>query len=69
MISLIDSPTKGKIKIDNTEITNLNNEELSYNQSNFEQGGIIIATNNALKHKEICLEIKEIIKRFEIYPL
>ena len=50
-------------------ITNLNNEELSYNQTNFEQGGIIIATNNALKHRDICLEIKEIIKEFKIYPL
>ncbi len=50
-------------------ITNLNNEELSYNQQNFEQGGIIVATNNALKHKDICLEIKEIIKEYRIYPL
>ena len=50
-------------------ITNLNNEELIYNQTNFEQGGIIVATNNALIHRDICLEIKEIIKEFKIYPL
>ena len=50
-------------------ITNLNNKELSYNKSNFEQGGIIVASNNCLNHKDICNEIKEIIKRFEIYPL
>lgn len=50
-------------------ITNLNNKELSYNKSNFEQGGIIVASNNCLYHEDICNEIKEIIKRFEIYPL
>ena len=50
-------------------ITNLNNKELSYNKFNFEQGGIIVASNNCLNHKDICNEIKEIIKRFEIYPL
>ena len=27
-------------------ITNLDNEELSYGKSNFEQGGIIVASNN-----------------------
>ena len=50
-------------------ITNINNRELSYNESNFEQGGIIVATNNNLNHRDICFEIKEIIRRFEIYPL
>ena len=50
-------------------ITNINNRELSYNESNFEQGGIIVATNNNLNHREICIEFKEIIRRFEIYPL
>ena len=29
-------------------ITNLNNEELSYGKPNFEQGGIIVASNNHL---------------------
>ena len=50
-------------------ITNIDNRELSYNQPNFEQGGIIVATNNYLNHREICDEIKEIIRKFKIYPL
>ena len=50
-------------------ITNLDNEELSYGKSNFEQGGIIVASNNNLTHKNICLEIKEIIKKYDLYPL
>ena len=50
-------------------ITNLDNEELSYGKSNFEQGGIIVASNNSLVHERICLEIKEIIKKYKIYPL
>ena len=49
-------------------ITNLNNEDLSYGQGDFEQGGIIVATNNSLNHENICLEIKEIIRRYDIYP-
>ena len=50
-------------------ITTLNNEELIYGKSNFEQGGIIIASNNKDMHKSICLEIKEIIQKYGIYPL
>ena len=50
-------------------ITNLDNEELSYGKSNFEKGGIIVASNNHLMHENICLEIKEIIKRYDLYPL
>ncbi len=50
-------------------ITNLDNVELSYGKTNFEQGGIIIASNNKQKHKNICLEIKEIIKKYNLYPL
>mgnify|MGYP001303265729 FL=1 len=50
-------------------ITNLDNEELIYGKSNFEQGGIIIASNNINIHKMICLEIKEIIKKEDLYPL
>jgi len=48
-------------------ITNLDNEELSYGKNNFEQGGIIVASNNNLIHKSICLEIKEIIKKYDLY--
>ena len=50
-------------------ITNLDNEELSYGKSNFEQGGIIVASNNYLMHQSICIEIKEIIKKYDLYPL
>ena len=50
-------------------ITNLDNESLSYGKSNFDQGGIIIASNNHLAHERICLEIKEIIQRNSLYPI
>ena len=46
-------------------ITNLDNKELSFNNPNFEQGGIILATNNSLRHGEICAEIKEIIGKLK----
>ena len=49
-------------------ITNIDNEELSYGGSDFEQGGIIVASNNKLIHRSICLEIKEKIKEHKIYP-
>ena len=49
-------------------ITNLDNESLSYGKSNFEHGGIIVASNNYLVHPRICLQIKEIIEKHEIYP-
>jgi 3'(2'), 5'-bisphosphate nucleotidase len=50
-------------------ITNLENEDLKYGKLGFEQGGIIVATNNHINHKEVCFEIKKIIKRYDIYPL
>ncbi len=50
-------------------ITNLHNQELSYGKSCFEQGGIIVATNNKETHCEVCLEIKKIIHKSGIYPL
>ena len=50
-------------------ITNLDNQELVYGKSNFEQGGIIIASNNNANHAQICLEIKQIIQENRIYPL
>ena len=50
-------------------ITNIDNQELSYCKSNFEQGGIIVASNNKLKHGIICNKIKEIIEKDKIYPL
>ena len=50
-------------------ITNLDNEELTYGKSNYEQDGIIIASSNHLSHKSICKEIKEIINKYNLYPL
>ena len=50
-------------------ITNLYNEDLSYGNSNFSHGGIIIASNNKFTHKKICLQIKEIIIENDLYPL
>ena len=50
-------------------VTNIDNEELIYNQSNFEQRGIIIASNNKSEHKKLCLKIKNFIQKNKIYPL
>ncbi len=50
-------------------ITNIDNEELEYGNLNFEQGGIIVASNNKLMHKKVCNEIKKIIKENDLYPL
>ena len=50
-------------------VTNLNNEELTYGESNYEQGGIIVASNDRKNHRNICLKVKEIIKEYNIYPL
>ena len=50
-------------------ITNLDNQELSYGKTSFEQGGIIVATNNRYTHGNICREIKKIIEKNKIYPL
>ena len=50
-------------------ITNLDNQELCYGKRNFEQGGVIVATNNKNTHGRICLEIKKIIQENQIYPL
>ena len=50
-------------------ITDINNNKLVYGKSNFEQGGIIIASNNNLMHQKICLEIKEIIRKYDLYPI
>ena len=50
-------------------ITNLENKELTYGKTGFEQGGIIIATSDRNTHGSICLEIKKIIEDNGIYPL
>ncbi len=50
-------------------ITNLDNEELSYGKVNYEQRGIIIASNDKKTHESKCKEIKEIIKEFNLFPI
>ena len=50
-------------------ITDIYNRDLIYGKSNFQQGGIIVASNDYINHKKICLEIKEVIKKYNIYPL
>ena len=50
-------------------ITNLDNQELIYGKLGFEQGGIIVASNNKTTHQEVCLEIKKIIKKNDLFPL
>ena len=50
-------------------ITNLENEELSFEKPNFKQEGIIIATNNKKNHKSICSEIKHMIKKYDLFPV
>ena len=50
-------------------ITNIDNEELTYGQTNFEQEGILVATSSRVNHGRICLEIKQIIEDNAIYPL
>ena len=49
-------------------LTNLNNDELSYGGSNFEQGGIIVATSGKISHKSICSQIMQVIRKFDLYP-
>ena len=44
-------------------ITRIDNKSLNYGQTGFEHGGLIIASNNDKRHKEICLQIKEIIEK------
>ncbi len=50
-------------------ITNIDNQELSYGKGSFEQGGIIVATNDKKTHGSICFQIREIIQKNRIYPL
>ena len=50
-------------------ITNLENECLSYNREGYEQQGIIIASNNKLFHADICAQIKEVIKKNDIFQV
>ena len=47
-------------------ITTINNEELVYNSKSFEHPGIIIASNNKNNHRNVCLQIREIIEKYDI---
>ena len=47
-------------------ITNIDNKELNYNKLNFEQKGLIIASNNKDNHKNICKQIKLFLKENNI---
>ena len=50
-------------------VTDIDNQELTYGKSNYEQSGIIVASNSKLTHERSCLQIKEVIKKYDIYPL
>ena len=50
-------------------ITNLNNQTLKYKTETLQHPGIIIASNNRETHPKICSQIKEIIKKYNIYPI
>ena len=50
-------------------ITKINNQDLFYGKPNFEQGGIIVASNDKTRHESICLQLRELIKKYEVYPL
>jgi len=50
-------------------MTTLDNEDLIYCKEKFEQGGIIVASNNSETHGDKCIQIKEIIKKYDLYPL
>ena len=57
------------IKAAGGAITNLDNKELTYGRKNFQQGGIIIASMDKKIHENLCNQIKETIKKFNLYPL
>ena len=48
-------------------ITNVDNEELSYGKASYKQDGIIIASSNKQTHGHICLQIKDIIMKNNLY--
>tara|TARA_B100000963_G_scaffold354410_1_gene370890 strand:+ start:184 stop:1092 length:909 start_codon:yes stop_codon:yes gene_type:complete len=50
-------------------ITYIDNKALIYNQSEFRQQGLIVASNNKMTHKTTCSVIKDIVMRNNIFPL
>ena len=57
------------LKMSGGAVTDLCNKELKYGRSNFEQRGLIVASNNRNIHKVICNEIREIVEKLEISHL
>ena len=57
------------LKASGGSITNINNEDLKYNQLSLEHGGIIIATKDKSSHQNLCLEVKKIVEKNQLYPL
>ena len=51
------------------KISNLSNQSLVYGQPGYTQGGIIVASNNRIWHKNICLHIKKIIEEDNNFPI
>jgi len=49
-------------------ITDIDNKKLSYLGPDFEQRGVIVASSDINTHKDVCLEIKEILNKYKIYP-
>ncbi len=49
-------------------ITKIDNQDLFYGKPNFGQGGIIVASNDNLRHESICSQLRELIKKYEVYP-
>ena len=48
-------------------ITKLDNSDLVYGKFNYEQGGIIVATNDLDRHNKVCSSLRQVIKQYEIY--
>ena len=48
-------------------ITKLDNSDLVYGKFNYEQGGIIVATNDLDRHNKVCSSLRRVIKQYEIY--
>ena len=56
------------LKASGGAITNIENQNLSYNESRFEHPGIIVASNNRENHQDICMQLRHIIIENNLYP-
>tara|TARA_A100001388_G_scaffold48557_1_gene32256 strand:- start:2091 stop:2993 length:903 start_codon:yes stop_codon:yes gene_type:complete len=57
------------LKLSGGAITDIYNKELIYGKSNFDQSGIIVASNNKNNHQRICNEIRSIIQKYKVLPI